>query len=569
MKIKPASSCPAASVSLRHCLPILTGVLSLAAHAQVAPDAGALRQQIEREQEIPLPRQSPSERPARPEPMRPGAVSVTVREFRFAGNTLLSAEQLAPAVAPYLNRPLDFAQLQAAAAAVANAYRDAGWLVRAYLPRQEVESGIVTIQIVEAVFGGLRLEGDLPRRADAGRVRRLFEARQAVGSPLQTDALDRALLLADDLPGIAVSGTLEEGKGERETNVVLKVAAEPLVYGSVGADNTGSRSTGSRRLTAGLGLASPAGIGDLLTANLLHSEGSDYGRLAYAIPVGADGWRIGVNTSYLSYRLVSDDFRGLRAHGMSDSSGLEATYPLLRSRMANLFVALTLDHKRYDNRANGAATSRYSVDSGGIALNGNLFDSLGGGGANSAGLALTGGEVSLGNLQAGENTTVDGGFTRLRYSLSRQQVITDSLSLLAAWSGQIASRNLDSSEKFYLGGAYGVAAYPASEGGGSEGQLINLELRWRVAPQFTLSAFHDWGRVTVNRDNSYAGAPAVNRYSLKGAGLSLAWQAANGPSVKATLARRIGDNPNPAATGSDQDGTLRKNRFWLTASLPY
>ena len=32
--------------------------------------------------------------------------------------------------------------------------------------------------------------------------------------------------------------------------------------------------------------------------------------------------------------------------------------------------------------------------------------------------------------------------------------------------------------------------------------------------------------------------------------------------------RRRGDNPNPTATGNDQDGSLRENRFWLSASLP-
>ena len=32
---------------------------------------------------------------------------------------------------------------------------------------------------------------------------------------------------------------------------------------------------------------------------------------------------------------------------------------------------------------------------------------------------------------------------------------------------------------------------------------------------------------------------------------------------------RIGDNPNPSATGSDQDGTLNRSRWWLSASIPF
>ena len=38
---------------------------------------------------------------------------------------------------------------------------------------------------------------------------------------------------------------------------------------------------------------------------------------------------------------------------------------------------------------------------------------------------------------------------------------------LVSWGLRLASKNLDSSERFYLGGAQGVRAYPASEAGGS------------------------------------------------------------------------------------------------------
>jgi hypothetical protein len=42
-----------------------------------------------------------------------------------------------------------------------------------------------------------------------------------------------------------------------------------------------------------------------------------------------------------------------------------------------------------------------------------------------------------------------------------------------------------------------------------------------------------------------------------------------GFTVKATVARRIGNNPDPLSTGTDQDGSLDKNRFWLQASVPF
>ena len=93
--------------------------------AQTAPpDAGAIQRQIERS----LDRQTlPSLAPRATQQVvvpKPGAVAVTVRSFQFAGNSLLSAERLRAAVAPWLMRPLDFAGLQQAAEAVAAAYRD-------------------------------------------------------------------------------------------------------------------------------------------------------------------------------------------------------------------------------------------------------------------------------------------------------------------------------------------------------------------------------------------------------------------------------------------------------------
>ncbi len=552
----------------------LAALVLSSAQAQTPPDAGTLRQQIEQAREPTLPRKALPAKPAEPAALQaPTGVIVTVKSFRFAGNTLLTAEQLAPVIAGYLNRPLDYTQLQAAATAVANAYREAGWIVRAYLPQQDITDGIVTIQIVEAVFGGAKIDGSAPPRMQKSYVLGLIEAQQKTGKPINADAIDRGLLLADDLPGIAVSGNLREGAAPGQSELVLKLADEPLAVGEAGLDNTGSRSTGKGRLTANLSLNSPFGFGDLASGNVIHTQGSDYVRLGYTVPVGADGWRAGANISVLSYKLVAPEFAALDAKGTSDSAGLEASYPLIRSRLRNLYLNINADHKTFDNQSGGQTATRYKIDSIGLGLSGNLFDNLGGGGANSASLSLLSGRVDLGgspNQPADAATTQTAGtYSKLHYALSRQQVITNDLSFFAALSGQAASKNLDSSEKFYLGGSTGVRAYPSNEGGGAEGQLLNLELRWKLPQGFNLTGFCDWGHVTLNRDNNFTGAAALNDYSLKGAGLAVAWQAGSGTSLKATWARRIGDNPNPTATGNDQDGSLTKNRFWLTASLPF
>ena len=549
-------------------------MLPIVVMAAPLPDAGALRQQIEQNQQQTFPHKAMPEKPAEPPAMQAKTgIIVTVKSFRFVGNTLVSNKKLTPVVASYLNRPLDFTQLQAAAAAIANAYREAGWIVRAYLPAQDIADGIVTIQIVEAVFGGIHINGDNPQRMSRDQIMRIFEAQQKVGMPLSADKLDRALLLADDLPGVTVGGILSEGRKERETDINLKLGDEPLAVGEVGADNTGARSTGSNRVTVNLNLNSPFKHGDLVSANVVHTQGSDYLRLDGNVPIGPDGWRTGINASALNYRLVAPEFTSLDANGTSDTVGLEATYPIIRSRLKNLYLNVNADNKTFNNLSSGAITTSYKADTLALGIEGNLFDNLWGGGANSASISLVDGVLNLDGSpnQAADATTTQtaGQFSKIRYSASRQQVITEKVSFFGSITGQQASKNLDSSEKFYLGGATGVRAYPANEAGGAEGQLANLELRWRLPRGFSFSGFYDYGQITINPNNNFTGASALNEYSLKGAGLSLAWQSEKGSTIKASYARRIGDNPNPAATGTDQDGSFVRDRLWLWVTIPF
>ncbi len=540
--------------------------------AQSVPGAGALQQQIERDRGAePLPPVKPGPAPL-PAPMRPdGALTVTVKAFRFAGARRISSARLAGALTGYLNRPLDFAGLRSAAAVVANLYRRQGWIVRAYLPAQDVKGGVVTIEVVEAVFGQARVEGPAGRVRPA-LVRATAAARLKPGQPLSAPALDRGLLLAGDLPGVTVIGDLKAGEAERQTDLILTERDRPLVSGDVGVDNAGERSTGAARALANLGLNSLLGVGDQITVGGIYSQGEDYVGGSVSAPIGADGLRIGLNGSYLDYRVVTADFADLRASGEATTLGLEARYPLIRARTRNLYLTVSLAHKAFVNDAAGTTTSRYRIDEASAALNGNLFDTLGGGGVNTASLALVYGDLDLNGSpsQALDLATAraEGRFGKLTWRLTRRQTIARDLSFLATVMGQAATKNLDSAEKFYLGGADGVRAYPVNEGSGADGQMINLALDRRLPLGFDLTGFYDWGHVTVNHGD-LAGLAGPNDYALQGAGVTLAWRRRSGLRVEATYARRIGDNPNRTATGADQDGSLIRNRWWLTAGWAF
>jgi len=540
-------------------------------HAQTAPDAGSLLQQIEKQKQPSLPPKSGPLFVPPPVLESIGGATVLVKEFRFAGNTRLTNAQLGAAVAGFKGRELNFSDLQNAAMAVATAYRKAGWVVRSYLPKQDVTGGIVTIQVVEAKFGAVHVEGKT--LVSASRLTRYIESAQPPGSAMNAQALDRGLLLINDLPGVKAEGRLEEGQHESESDLVLRVDDGKEVTGDVETDNAGARSTGLNRVIADVDLNSLFGLGDRIDAMLLHSLGSDYERAAYSQPLGSDGLRVGVNASHLTYRVVTAALAALDAHGTSTTVGAEATYALWRDRLQNLYFSVTVDDKRLDNKSKGVITSAYSVRTVGLGLYGNLFDQFHGGGANNASVTVEEGNVDLGGspneAADGETTDTNGGFRKVHLSASRQQTITETFALYAAISGQLTTKNIDSSEKLYLGGYNGVRAYPANEGGGAQGALLNLEARQRLPLHFNLTGFFDLGTVQVNKDNDIKGAADPNTDTLKGVGFSVGWTAPMGLTATATYARRIGHNPDPTSTGADQDGSLDLNRVWLQASVPF
>ena len=532
--------------------------LGTAVHAQVNIDAGSLLRQTERDLANPMPApglQAPASGPSRE--AKPSDATVQVRGFTLVGNTLLSTEELRKALAPFTDRVMTLAQLKDAADWVTTTYREAGWMVRAFLPQQEIKDGIVTIQIIEAIFGGASVQGAEPKRIEASRLVRMAQSQLESGKPLNARRLDRVLLLLDDLPGVGVSGHLVQGQREGETNLVLVATDDKLLTGSTSVDNQGSLRTGADRISVNLAINSPARRGDALAINAMKTQGVDYQRLAYTVPAGGDGWRWGVHLSNLNYRVVAEEFASLNLNGAATTVGWDLSYPLLRSLVQNINLAFSFDDKRFDNSINSVSTA-YGIKAYNASLSWQQMDGWGGGGSSNASAVITTGQK-----------TNESPYTKLNISLGRLQKLSQSFSLNASASAQASNVNLDSSEKLYLGGATSVRAYPTGEAGGSMGHTLSLELRQRFDNGLTWAVFYDHGRVQANVDNNLSTAASPSAWYLQGAGLSLGWQSKKGVDIKASVAQRMGDNPAPQSNGTDNDGTLRLNRAWFVASVAF
>lgn len=532
-----------------------------------APDAGSMRQQIEQQRDFKLPQinRQPKVTPP-PEIQKKDGVIVNPKEFRFVGNKLISSQELSFSVKPFLNKELSFDGLLLAADAVAAAYKDFGVLARAYLPEQDVSDGLITIQIVEARFAGLRTNEYSSDLVGVDVVEAYFKKAQAVGEPLRLDKMDRAILLVDDLPGVSILGTLEPGASEGETALLIQAKDEPRFVGDLGIDNTGSRSTGSNRLTANMAVNSPGQRGEILSANAIRTQGSQYARLYLNVPDGFDGLRLGFSVSTLTYKVIEGPGATVAVKGHSNSKGIDGNYPIIRGRLHNVYWSNSLDNKSFFTEDMSGVRSDYESTSFKTGLSGNAFDDLGGGGSNSASVNIARGKLNY-VQQNSQLIGIDPKFTKYNYSFSRQQSLVESHSILFSLQGQHAKQALDSSEKFYLGGAQSVRAYPTSELGGEKGYYVSAEWRWRASPDWVLTAFRDQGQAVALPATS---SDEKTKSTLKGYGVSASWQGPMGVSTKVTWSHRQGANPKANVnTGLDSDGTLIGNRTWFSVTMPF
>lgn len=534
-----------------------------------APDAGSLLQQLESRPspDLKASRLKTPKVPTPPATEDAGPV-VHVKAFRVEGGTLLSPLKLQKALHGFTDKDLSLTQLQEAAWVVTQTYRKAGWLVNAFVPPQEIEDGQVLIRVVEARLGKIQVEVAPQVRVSARQIRELVKAQLQPGEFLNLARVDHALLLASELAGVSASGSFAPSQTDGSSDLLVMVGGGKTVDVQFSFDNYGARTTGSNRVSTHFGFNSILGRGDLLQVSLVQTQGSNYQRAAFSMPVGAQGLKVGVHSSDMGYNFA---WNNADLAGFARTRGIDFSGPVIRSESSRWSWSLSTDNKQLHNTANEAVTSDYRIDVARASLSGSWFDEWLGEAQNSLDLSMTDGNV----MQPADTTGVQGRFRKFNVSFSREQSVFKDLSWYLQAQTQSASRNLDSSEKLYLGGASGVRAYPTSEVGGASGYVASTGLRQRLGAGFTLTGFVDWGRVTLCRDlytlclkdKNGGKEPAVQ--ALHGYGLGLNWQTPPGLDLNLTWSRRRGNHPSPDANGLDSDQTLFIDRVWLSAAVHF
>lgn len=537
---------------------------ALAAAANPPPDAGQLQRQAERTLAPPAAPPPPADLtpPAAPDQAGPEFV---VRRFALEGVTLLPESVLQEALAPWLDRPLRFPELQAALRRIVAVYREHGWFARAQLPEQDITEGTVAVQVLEGRFGRLGLL-DEDTRANAEFVAAMVGRGLRAGEPYALEWLERGLLLANDLPGIYVDGVLQAGREPGTSDLLLQVEDGPLLTGSLGVGNEGSRYTGRAQAIGRLSLDNPSGYGDQLSATGMRGADLEYAGASYIAPLGSNGLRGSLGYNTLHYRL-GKEFELLEATGSSRLHRAALGYPLRRSAAWNLEAELVWTRRRQEDASFGVDLHRRHLRDLTLTLLGDAVH-RGGHGAHTAWIAdLASGRVRLAlpedRLADASGPGIEGRYTLARLELRHDRWLAPDWYLRARLAGQWADGNLDSSQQFVLGGPYGVRGYPVNEAPGDSGAVLQLELH-RIAAtpgggELDGFAFLDGGRIRQRQDPWEA--LDRNRYGLAAAGLGLRWTR-RGFSAALAWGVPLGGNPG-GFDGANQDGSRRAPQLWF------
>lgn len=492
-----------------------------------------------------------------------GGEKIPVNAFRISGEPPVPAQELLTLIQNEAGKELTLGELSALADKLTQHLRGQGYLVAfAYIPAQEIKDGLVEISVVPGKYGDIKISGDGHLRHN--RLKDMLFAAKP-GMLITRAPLERALLLLSDLNGVSVKATLLPGTVAGVADLVLEVTDTTKIGGVLYADNWGNRYTGTTRYGTQMAINNVSETGDVFQlGGLTTGQGINNYNFGYSTNWGNDGAKIEVKYSRVDYTL-GDTFADLGATGQAEVSSYGISYPLVRRRDFSLYSTLTYDRKGLrDDIANSGSYSPRTSKLWSLALAGNFSDTWLGGSNNAFTLTHYRGKLRFQDAAAlaadAASAKTDGDFTKTVLTWQRQQYVAKNLTFNMNFTGQLASKNLDSSEKLYLGGADGVRAFAQGEASGDQGYKLTGELRWLLPGLSTtkdslyVNGFYDYGSVMINQQPYSTG---TNRRSLMGTGLGLLWIRPSDFSIRLDYAWKVGQE---ASASNDNN---KSGRLWL------
>jgi hemolysin activation/secretion protein len=376
-------------------------------------------------------------------------------------------------IEPFLGTDATEQDLAKLAQQIADVARSQGMvLARAYVPRQQVEMGIVKIVLQVGIIDEVRIDGSSNRA-----LRRLLD--ELVGKALLKGELERRLVLASSIPQITVGRTELLVEGGRQI-LLVKVNERKKIRGKLQIDNYGSRNIGpyrARLSVEGVALLDDSDYMNVtFRTNPVEPEELVAASITYGIGLNSNGTRAEIAVAASGSEIDPGRFPATR-DARSQYASLAINHPLRRSRTSNLWVEGQFEYLKIEQESLGALLQSDTVVTMSLSLSSSL--KLGNGWLRSGvqlrqGLDVFGANRRNDPFQSRSDS--DGQYTSARIWTNWSGKPVGDMTLRMAVSGQLATQALLSSEELGLGGAFVGRGFNFFERSGDQGILALIEL---------------------------------------------------------------------------------------------
>jgi hemolysin activation/secretion protein len=458
-------------------------------------------------------------------------------------------------------------QVEASRAALVDLYRSQGYVYTTV--RAIIQGTNLRFQVVEGYVAEVKLDGDI---GPAG-IQVLRFLNHLVGQvPLKTSALERWLLLAQDVPGLTIRSVLQPSIGAPGALTLVAQVSRKSVSGYISADNRAFNLAGPEEGLGVVNFDSFTEYGERTQLSLFGAfDGTNiFGQASEEVFLGGSGLKLKIYGG-AGNATPSGQLGQIGYDGQTRVFGGQLSYPLVRSREQSLnllFNADAIESNVLNSSGPDGASQRVSFDSLRIIRLGAdyaLLDTWLG--ANRTAVNDVAGRVSqglqiLGASKDGDTTTPPPRlgevvtFTKFNAQVSRNQTLFSpyadaTVSLYTAVAGQYSDDLLPPSEKFYLGGPSFNRGYYYGQASGDSALTVATELRLNTplpmpkAVPFDLQSqfyvFYDWGSAWQNTS-------LESDVVLRSAGLGVRLFA--GPSTEVDFEGVYRITTNPTGEGS-------------------
>jgi hemolysin activation/secretion protein len=476
----------------------------------------------------------------------PGAegIFLVVRRVEIVGSTVYGPEQFAPLYQDVVGHRVSLKAVYDLAARITAKYGNDGYVLsRAIVPPQQLSPGGATvhIKVIEGYVDRVEWPAVLSQYRDFFTD---YTAKIIADRPTNIRTIERYLLLAGDLPGLKFKNTLKPSTTETGgATLVVEVTEKPIEW-NARVDNRGSKARGPFEFLVAPSLQNIFHQHEALTvtyAAAVPLKELQYISGAYRQVLNSEGLTLFANASYSWGRPGTFDLQLIdyRTRSTYAESGL--TYPVIRSREANLAVSGLAFMSDNLNDTNIPLAERFQRDYlRGVRLrvDADAADPLRG--INQANVTLSQGFEGFGSSKNFDPAApgapfpipsnllgrVD--FTKVEGQVSRLQPLVAGFSVFGAAYVQYAGMPLLAPEQCGYGGRFFGRAFDPSQFTGDSCWEVLGELRFDLPlgiaqiSQAQLYGFADHGEL-YNRGH-LPGVPDWTNGSSVGGGLRLGWE---------------------------------------------